>query len=151
MSEVLIYCDGSCRNIGDKLGGWGAVLLYLEYEKRIHGQVKNTTSNRMELLAPIKALRCLKRHDLEITIYSDSQYLIKGITEWSKSWVRNDWKVSSGRPVINKDLWLTLLKWDKKLKINWVWIRGHEGNAYQEISHDLAESGLHKNCKLKTR
>jgi ribonuclease HI len=140
--SIIIYTDGSCRNKGDKKGGWGAVLLHMENEKRLYGTVENTTSNRMELMAPLEALKALKRHDLPVKIFSDSQYLIKGITEWSKNWIKNGWKNSNGDAVTNKDLWLKLLKWDKKLIIQWNWVRGHAGDTYQEVAHTLADNGL---------
>jgi ribonuclease HI len=143
---IIIYCDGSCRNSQDKKGGWGAILMYKEYEKRISGSVPNTTSNRMELLAALKALKALKRHDLSIQLHSDSQYLIKGMSEWSIKWVKNGWTNANNAPVINKDLWLKLLAWNKKLKISWIWVRGHAGHRSQEIAHDLAQQGL-LNCK----
>lgn len=143
-TEIIIYTDGACRNSGDKTGGWGAVLMYMENEKRICGVEKNTTSNRMELLAAIKALKILKRDDLSITLHSDSQYLIRGVTEWSRSWIKNNWIGSAGTPVVNKDLWLILLKLNKKFKINWVWVRGHAGHAYQEVAHNLADKGMRK-------
>lgn len=141
MEHIHIYADGSCNNNVGKKGGWGAILKYQKLEKRICGSVLDTTSNRMELTAALKAIQALKRSDLPITIYSDSQYLIKGITEWSIKWIKNGWKNANNDPVINKDIWLKLLRLNKKFKITWIWIRGHAGNEYQEIAHGLAETG----------
>ena len=147
---IIIYTDGSCNNNGPNkgTGGWGAILRHLDLEKRICGYASGTTSNRMELTAPLMALSTLKRHDLQIELFSDSQYLIKGITEWSTKWVRNGWRNTNGDEVTNKDLWVKLLKWDTRLKIRWKWIKGHSGHKYQEIAHHLADDGRTQLIKL---
>jgi ribonuclease HI len=148
---IIIFTDGSCHNNTHKNGGWGAILRFDGDEKEIFGGCKGTTSNRMELTAPLEALKALKRHDLPITIHSDSQYLIKGMNEWSHNWQRNGWKNSNGELVINRDLWVELLKWNKKLKIKWVWVRGHAGHPDQEIAHELASRGTEEAMKVQPR
>jgi ribonuclease HI len=146
-SKVFIYTDGSADN-RRKVGGWGAILIYGTVTKEIHGTVKETTSNRMELTAPIKALKKMKKFDVPIVIHSDSQYVIRGMNEWIERWQRNNWISSTRKEVVNKDLWIKLLKISKKFtSIEWVWVRGHAGDEYQEVAHTLAEKGYRKhNC-----
>jgi ribonuclease HI len=140
---IVIYTDGGCDNrVGFKRGGWGALLSFEGKEKRICGGVPDTTSNRMELTAPLMALKALKRHDLEVHIHSDSQYLINGMNDWHYGWLKNKWRGSAGKPVINQDLWLQLLEWNKRLKITWTWVKGHSGHPEQEVAHHLASEGI---------
>jgi ribonuclease HI len=147
---ITIFCDGSCNNsktnAGSRKGGWGAILQYKGKEKRISGSASDTSSSRMEMMAALMALCALKRHDLEIQLNSDSQYLIKGMNEWSANWVKRKWKNSNGDTVANKDLWLQLLDWNKKLKIKWIWVRGHSGHPFQEVAHHLAFDAYKENC-----
>lgn len=138
VEPIIIYTDGSCDNNTTKNGGWGAYLSYGGYEKRLSGHVKNTTSNRMELTAPLKAFRALKDHTIPVHLFSDSQYTIKGMTEWHKGWIKRGWRNTEGNPVTNKDLWIRLLDWNTKLNITWEWVRGHNGHPMQEIAHHLA-------------
>jgi ribonuclease HI len=120
--------------------------MHLEHEKRISGFESNTSSSRMEMMAALMALRALKRRDLEVHLHSDSQYLIKGMNEWSSNWIKRGWINSNGDPVSNKDLWLQLLDWNKKLKIKWIWVKGHSGHPSQEIAHHLAFDAYKENC-----
>jgi ribonuclease HI len=147
---IIIYADGSANNSKEgpasRNGGWGAILMHNEYHKKISGSEKNTSSSRMELTAVIRALQALKRSDLEVHVHSDSQYVIKGISEWSKGWIQRGWKNSNGDPVSNKDLWLILLALNKKYRITWVWVKGHSGHASQEIAHHLAFDAYKDNC-----
>jgi ribonuclease HI len=140
---IIIYTDGGCDNrVGFKKGGWGALLAHMEHRKELYGGQLDTTSNRMELTAPLMALKALKRHDLAIHLHSDSQYLIRGMNDWHYGWVAQKWRGSAGKPVVNKDLWLQLLEWNKRLKITWIWVKGHSGHPQQEVAHHLASKGI---------
>lgn len=136
LPQLEIYTDGGCDpNPG--AGGWGAVLISGLHTKEISGADPATTNNRMELTAAISALRTLKR-PCEITLYTDSQYLRKGMTKWLPGWQANDWRRGNGRPVENKDLWQELLRETKKHRVEWCWVRGHRGNPLNERADRLA-------------
>ena len=140
MSLVEIYTDGACRgNPGP--GGWGALLKYGETEKHIYGGVNNTTNNRMELTAAIEALSALKR-PCELTLYTDSQYVRKGILEWIDGWKARGWKTAAKKPVKNDDLWKSLDEQVQRHKIKWVWVKGHAGNIGNEKADELANRGI---------
>ena len=124
---IKIYTDGSClTNPGN--GGWAAIININDEIKEISGSEKNTTNNRMELLAPIRALKEMKQSD-QIEIYTDSQYVKLGITEWINTWVVNNWKTSKKEDVKNKDLWVELYSLNKSLNVKWNWVKAHAGNA----------------------
>ena len=134
---IEIYTDGSClENPGD--GGWAAIIKENGNIKKISGYEKNTTNNRMELMAPINALKSINS-DEEIKIYTDSQYVKLGITEWINSWVKNNWKTSKKEEVKNKDLWTELHNLNKTLKVKWIWIKAHAGNPLNEEVDLLAK------------
>ena len=134
---IEIYTDGSClENPGN--GGWAAIIKINENKKKISGSEKNTTNNRMELLATINALKSINS-DEEINIYTDSQYVKLGITEWINSWVKNNWKTSKKEDVRNKDLWTELYNLNKTLNIKWIWIKAHAGNPLNEEVDLLAK------------
>ena len=139
--KYVIYTDGACSgNPGP--GGWGAIILSEEKnETNISGKEKSTTNNRMELMAPIMALRKIKKAS-KITIYTDSIYLKNGITGWIKNWEKNGWKRADKKPVKNKDLWLTLNKLSKEQVIDWKWVKAHAGNKYNEIADKLATEAI---------
>tara|TARA_B110000971_G_scaffold13278_1_gene12345 strand:- start:276 stop:704 length:429 start_codon:yes stop_codon:yes gene_type:complete len=139
--KYVIYTDGACSgNPGP--GGWGAVILNEEKnETNISGKEQSTTNNRMELMAPIMALRKIKKAS-KITIYTDSIYLKNGITGWIKNWEKNGWKRADKKPVKNKDLWLTLNKLSKEQVIDWKWVKAHAGNKYNEIADKLATEAI---------
>lgn len=140
MNKVEIYTDGACRgNPGP--GGWGAVLMYGEKTKEIYGGENNTTNNRMELMAAIRALEALNR-GCELTLYTDSQYVRKGITEWIMNWKKRGWKTAAKKPVKNADLWQMLDEQVNKHSVNWVWVKGHAGNEGNELADDLANKGV---------
>ena len=142
MEKIKIYTDGACKgNPGP--GGWGAVLIYNDQEKHIFGSEKNTTNNQMELKAPIEALLMLKdANNYEIEIYTDSIYVKNGITIWIHNWIKSDWKLSNKAPVKNKDLWQKLYDLTKRANITWHWVRGHNGDKYNELADMLANKGL---------
>lgn len=140
MKQVEIYTDGACRgNPGP--GGWGAVLMYGDEVKEICGGEANTTNNRMELMAAIQALASLKR-ECELTLYTDSQYVRKGITEWITNWKKRQWQTAAKKPVKNADLWKLLDGEVARHKINWVWVKGHAGNEGNELADQLANRGV---------
>ena len=139
--KYTIYTDGACSgNPGP--GGWGAVI-FDEKEKQynISGNVKDTTNNRMELMAPIMALKKIKSMS-NVVIFTDSTYVKNGITEWIKKWVKNGWKSSSKKPVKNKDLWIKLNDLCQKNKVQWKWIKGHSNNKYNNLADDLATEAI---------
>ena len=127
---IKIYTDGSClENPGN--GGWAAIINDNGDTKKISGSEKNTTNNRMELLAPINALKEISVSS-EITIFTDSQYVKLGITEWIKKWIINNLQTSKKEDVKNKDLWVELYNLDKSLNVKWNWVKAHAGNPMNE-------------------
>ena len=134
---IEIYTDGSClENPGN--GGWAAIIIINGDFKKISGNEKNTTNNRMELMAPINALKNIKSEE-EIIIYTDSQYVKLGITEWINTWLKNNWQTSKKQQVKNKDLWIELYNLNKSLNIKWNWIKAHAGNPLNEEADLLAK------------
>ncbi|HEY4367225.1 MAG TPA: ribonuclease HI [Steroidobacteraceae bacterium] len=125
MSVVTIYTDGACRgNPGP--GGWGAVLQFGEHEKELSGAEPETTNNRMELTAAIHALAVLNR-SCDVVLFTDSQYVRRGITEWLPLWKQRDWRTTDRKPVKNLDLWQALEHEISHHKIEWHWVKGHAG------------------------
>ena len=134
---IEIYTDGSClENPGN--GGWAAIINNNGKIEKISGNEKNTTNNRMELLATINALKKIKSNN-EIQIYTDSQYVKLGITEWINTWVKNNWQTSKKEDVKNKDLWIELYDLNNSFNIKWNWIKAHSGNALNEEVDLLAK------------
>ena len=139
MKKVEIYTDGACRGNPGK-GGWGAVLVYNGREKELSGGERETTNNRMELTAAIKSLAMLKE-PCEVTLFSDSKYLIDAITKgWVYSWRSKGWRKADKSPALNVDLWEELLALLEKHKVNFIWVKGHDGHAYNERCDKLATS-----------
>ena len=127
---IKIYTDGSClKNPGN--GGWAAIICTDNEVKKISGSEKDTTNNRMELMAPINALKEIGINK-EIEIYTDSQYVKLGITEWINTWIKNSWKTSKKEDVKNKDLWLELHNLNQSLNIKWNWVKAHSGDPINE-------------------
>jgi ribonuclease HI len=140
MSEAVIYTDGACSgNPGP--GGWGTVLRYGSTEKELHGSDPSTTNNRMELMAAIQALEALKR-PVEVTLYTDSRYLLDGITKWVAGWQRNGWVTAAKQPVKNVDLWHRLVKAMASHRVTWLWVKGHNGDPGNERADELARLGI---------
>ncbi len=139
--DYIIYTDGACSgNPGP--GGWGAVIFDKnENQKNISGKDKDTTNNRMELTAPIMALKRIKSKS-KITIYTDSTYVKNGITEWIKKWEKNDWINSNKKKVKNKDLWIELNNLCLKNIVTWKWIKGHSNNIYNNLADELATQAI---------
>jgi len=137
---VEIYSDGACRgNPGP--GGWGAVIRFGSHEKEISGGATATTNNKMELTAVIRALEALTRPST-VHVYTDSQYVQKGIKEWIHGWKRNGWKTAAKEPVKNKELWIELDELRKKHQIEWHWVKGHAGHPENERADALANRGI---------
>ncbi|MDG1904278.1 MAG: ribonuclease HI [Arenicella sp.] len=145
INKLEIYTDGACRG-NPGAGGWGALLLYSNSEqelqrKELWGGEADTTNNRMELMAAIKALEALKR-DCQVTLYTDSQYVRKGITEWIDNWKKRGWKTAAKKPVKNADLWRALDEQVDRHKVIWKWVKGHSGNEGNEMADQLANRGV---------
>ena len=138
--QVLIYTDGACRgNPGP--GGWGAWLRFGDQQKELWGGEPETTNNRMELLATIESLKALTR-SCEVELYTDSQYVRKGITEWMINWKKRGWKTAAKKPVKNQDLWQALDEQVQRHTVNWHWVKGHSGDAGNEKADSLANRGI---------
>ena len=137
---VEIFCDGACSgNPGP--GGYGTILRCRGVEKELSGSERETTNNRMELTAALEGLRQLTR-PCQVTITTDSQYLVKGMTEWLSGWQRNGWKNSKKEPVLNRDLWEALVEATRMHQVRWQWVRGHAGHAENERCDQLARTAI---------
>tara|TARA_B110001452_G_scaffold226374_1_gene200744 strand:- start:149 stop:574 length:426 start_codon:yes stop_codon:yes gene_type:complete len=134
---IKIYTDGSCLNNPGN-GGWAAIINDDGDVLKISGSEKNTTNNKMELMATIKALQKINKNE-QVEIYTDSKYVKLGITEWIHKWIKNNWQTSKKEPVKNKKLWIELYKLNKSFKINWVWVKAHAGNVLNEEVDLLAK------------
>jgi len=146
MKHILIFTDGACRgNPGP--GGWGALLRYGQYEKKIFGGEMDTTNNRMELMAAIQALMSL-RESCKVELYTDSKYVQKGITEWLPGWKKKHWKKADNRPVKNADLWQELDKQATRHKISWHWIKGHSNHPENDLADALANQAIDDLLKI---
>jgi ribonuclease HI len=138
--DVIVYTDGACKgNPGP--GGWGALLIAGDHRKELYGGESPTTNNRMELTAAIEALAALKR-PCRVQLYTDSQYVRLGITEWLPQWKRRGWKTADKKPVKNDDLWKKLESQIERHEVHWHWVRGHAGNPGNERADELANLGI---------
>jgi len=136
MKNVTIYTDGACSgNPGP--GGWGALLMHNGNTKEISGGAPDTTNNIMEMTAVVEALKSLTE-PCNVTIYSDSKYVIQGITEWIIGWKKKGWKNAARKPVKNKEIWLALDEQNNRHDINWNWVKGHADNPYNNRCDELA-------------
>lgn len=140
--RIRIYTDGACLGNPGR-GGYGAILLYKEHQKKISGSEKETTNNRMELRGAIEALRTLKKPS-EIILHTDSKYVMDGIMKWISNWKKNGWRTADRKPVKNSDLWQDLDLEVEKHKIEWIWVKGHSGNHFNEIVDELAREAAEK-------
>ncbi len=138
-ARVEIFTDGACSG-NPGVGGWGAILRYKDIEKELSGGEENTTNNRMELMAVIMALSSLKT-TCSISLYTDSKYVMCGITEWMKNWKKSGWHTSNKKtPVKNMDLWQKLDELVQKHEIHWIWVKGHNGHTENERCDALARN-----------
>lgn len=140
MKQISIWTDGACKG-NPGTGGWGALLKYGAHKKEIYGGEANTTNNRMELLAVIEALTLLKR-PCEVHIYTDSQYVQKGMSEWITGWKQRGWRTAAKKPVKNADLWQQLDALCEQHQVEWHWVRGHTGDPGNERADELANLGV---------
>ncbi len=139
-AQIEIYTDGACRgNPGP--GGWAALLRYGDHERRISGAESPTTNNRMELMAAISGLEALRRASV-VALYTDSQYVQRGITEWLASWIARGWRTADRKPVKNADLWQRLQAAAAPHKVKWHWVRGHAGHPENETVDALANAAI---------
>ena len=141
MEKVIIYTDGACSgNPGP--GGWAAVLMYKENKKEISGAIKNTTNNIMELTAVVEALKTLK-FPCKVDLYSDSSYVINAFEKkWIFGWIKNNWKTSSKEPVKNKEIWQELYDLTKVHKVNFIKVKGHSDNVWNNRCDELAREAI---------
>lgn len=141
MEEVIIYTDGACSgNPGP--GGWGAILMYGDYKKEISGANPSTTNNIMELTAVVEALKLIK-FPCSIQVYSDSAYVINGFSQgWIYNWIKKGWKTADGSPVKNKDLWQALYQFTQTHKIEFIKVKGHSDNDYNNRCDELARNAI---------
>ena len=137
---VIIYTDGACRG-NPGVGGWGAVLSYKGNTKELYGGERETTNNRMELMAVINALEALTK-PCHVQINSDSKYVLQGITEWMESWKQRGWLTASKKPVKNEDLWRRLDAARNRHRIEWLWVKGHSGDKGNDRADELANLGI---------
>jgi ribonuclease HI len=147
MTEVVIYTDGACSgNPGP--GGWGVVLRWNGTVKELHGSDPQTTNNRMELMAAISALEALNRPS-RVRLYTDSTYVLNGITKWVAGWQRNGWRTSAKKPVKNEDLWRRLVQAMGGHEISWQWVKGHAGDEGNERADALARLGIEEAAAVR--
>ncbi|MEQ8799854.1 MAG: ribonuclease HI [Salinisphaeraceae bacterium] len=140
MKEVVVHTDGACRgNPGP--GGWGALLVYGDHRRELCGGEERTTNNRMELLAAIRALESL-RQPCRVQLYTDSNYVRQGITDWLPRWQKNGWRTAGRKPVKNADLWQQLDALNQKHEVAWHWVKGHAGDPGNEAADALANRGI---------
>lgn len=138
--QVELYTDGACSgNPGP--GGWGALLRFGEREQELSGGDKQTTNNRMEMLAAIKGLQALKQ-SCQVELYTDSKYVLQGITEWMVGWKAKGWLTANRKPVKNVDLWKSLDEQVNRHEVNWHWVKGHSGHAENERADQLAREAV---------
>ncbi|MDX1796734.1 MAG: ribonuclease HI [Hydrogenovibrio sp.] len=140
MHEVEIFTDGGCRG-NPGIGGWGALLRTGKHEKTLKGAERDTTNNRMELTAAIKALQALKK-PCKVVLTTDSQYVKNGITQWLPNWKKNNWKTAAKKPVKNQDLWQALDAAIQTHQVEWAWVKGHAGHAENERADELANQAM---------
>jgi ribonuclease HI len=141
--EIQIYTDGACLGNPGK-GGWAAILMYKNHKKEIFGSEAQTTNNQMELMAVIESLKLIKKPS-QIMVYTDSKYVIDGITKWIFNWQKNGWKTADKKPIKNIELWQNLYTEISKHQINFTWVKGHSGNHFNELVDNLARNAAN-NC-----
>lgn len=139
-NHVELYTDGACSGNPGR-GGWGALLRYKTTEKELSGAERDTTNNRMELMAAIEGLKAIKR-TCAVTLYTDSKYVLQGVTEWMDGWKERGWKTADKKPVKNQDLWMLLDEQVQRHSITWEWVKGHAGHIENERVDELARMAI---------
>ena len=138
--SIKVYTDGACKgNPGP--GGWGVYIQSNEDEKELYGGNPETTNNQMEMQAALEALKYLKDKNEVIELYTDSNYLRQGITEWIHKWKLNNWRTAAKKPVANRDLWVEISDLNEKMNVEWNWVKGHAGDPGNERADQLANIG----------
>ena len=138
--SIKVYTDGACKgNPGP--GGWGVYIKSNEDEKEFYGGNPETTNNQMEMQAALEALKHLKDKDEVIELFTDSNYLRQGITEWIHKWKKNNWRTAAKKPVANRDLWIEISDLNEKMTVEWNWVKGHAGDPGNERADELANVG----------
>ena len=138
--SIKVYTDGACKgNPGP--GGWGVYIQSNDEEKDLYGGNPETTNNQMEMQAALEALKYLKDKDEVIELYTDSNYLRQGITEWIHKWKLNNWRTAAKKPVANRDLWIEISDLNEKMNVQWNWVKGHAGDPGNERADQLANLG----------
>ena len=140
MDDVVVHTDGGCRGNPGK-GAWAAILQCNGKERELVGTEAHTTNNRMELTASIEALSALKRR-CRVKVLTDSEYLKRGITEWLPNWIAKGWRTSAKKPVLNRDLWERLDALTKQHDVTWAWVRGHDGDEFNERCDQLVNGAM---------
>jgi ribonuclease HI len=141
MEKIVIYTDGGCRG-NPGIGGWGAWLRYKDHDKKLKGSELNTTNNKMELTASIKALQALKSSDITVDLYTDSKYVIQGINDWIEGWKAKGWKTANKKPVKNVELWKQLDDLNQEFSVNWCWVKGHSDDPGNDMADLLANQAM---------
>ena len=138
--SIKVYTDGACKgNPGP--GGWGVYIKFNNEEKDLYGGNPETTNNQMEMQAALEALKYLKDEDEAIKLYTDSNYLRQGITDWIHKWKLNNWRTAAKKPVANRDLWIEISDLNEKMDVQWNWVKGHAGDPGNERADQLANLG----------
>ncbi len=140
---VEIFCDGACRG-NPGVGGWGSILRSGGKEKELSGFSQNTTNNKMELTAAIESLRAIKKR-CDVTVYTDSKYVVQGITTWIFNWKKKNWMTAGRKPVKNRELWEALDSQSSRHKVKWKWVKGHAGHIENERADELANIAIDAN------
>ncbi len=143
MNKIIIYTDGGCRG-NPGIGGWGVWLRYSDHDKKLQGAEYDTTNNRMELIAAIRALEAIKSSNIAIDLFTDSKYVMIGISEWIKNWKAKSWKTANKKPVKNIDLWQRLDVLNNQHNVVWHWVKGHSGDKGNDMADALANLAMDK-------
>jgi ribonuclease HI len=143
MNRIIIYTDGGCRG-NPGIGGWGVWLRYGDHDKKLKGAQQDTTNNRMELTAAIKALEAIKSSNITIDLFTDSKYVMTGISKWIKNWKAKGWKTTHKKPVKNIDLWQRLDALNNQHNVVWHWVKGHSGDKGNDMADALANLAMDK-------
>ena len=138
--SIKVYTDGACKG-NPGIGGWGVYIKTSDYEKDLYGGNSETTNNQMEMQAALEALKFLKDKNDLIELYTDSNYLRQGITEWIHNWKKNNWRTAARKPVANRELWIQISDLNEKMNVEWHWVKGHAGDPGNERADQLANLG----------